>query len=193
MRRTYTVEELEELASMPESELEPAERRAVIRYRRSHAPVSVNDGTKPVAEPAVEKRASEREKAADSVAACGPVASVVQCPIEKPAALNVSGSVVPAAHTGLVEFIGDVLPDDAVVNHRPVPTWRWEAVELRTRPGVWALLAQRDSRSKATSLASAIRIGKLVSFSPQGLFEAEARTWPDGTHHVYARYVGEES
>jgi hypothetical protein len=172
MRKTYTVPELEELAQMPESELEPAERRAVLKYRRSHAPVSVNAGSTPVLPTPVEQPILPNHEAGES--------SVVQ-----PA----PGS----EHTGLVDFIGYVLPDDAVVNRRALPKWRWQAVELRTRPGVWAVLTQMDSRTQATSLASAIRIGKLVAFAPQGLFEAVARTWTDGTHHVYARYVGEKS
>lgn len=172
MRRTYTVEELEDLASMPESELEPAERRAVLRYRRSHAPVSVNDGSKPVEQPA--PRQDEPVHLVEAL-------SVGEQPLQHP---------VQEEHSGLVEFIGEVLPEDAVVGNSRHPKWRWEALELRTRPGVWALLAQTDTRGKATSLASSIRIGKLVAFAPQGLFEAVSRTWPDGTHHVYARYVG---
>lgn len=153
---------------MPESELEPAERRAVIKYRRSHRPVSVNAGsTTGVSKPVERKTVSPDE---------------ILRPVVTPHAHD--------GHTGLVKFIGAVLPEDAVVSNRAVPKWRWEAVELRTRPRVWAHLAETDTRKQATSMASGIRSGKLVAFAPKSLFEAAVRTLPDGSHHVYARYMG---
>ncbi|MFT8986618.1 MAG: hypothetical protein ABF966_00050 [Bifidobacterium psychraerophilum] len=193
MRRQYTVDELDELVTMPESELEPAERRAVMKYRRSHGPVSVNAGGKPApAEPRTNPRV-------ELVAAPAPMSASMNR--SRPRALHEgivseARSVSPAesdGHSGLVEFVGETLPEDAVVSNRAVPKWRWEAVELRTRPKVWAHLVEKDTRKQATYMACSIRSGKLVAFAPGGLFDAAVRTLPDGSHHVYARYLGEES
>jgi hypothetical protein len=193
MRRQYTVDELDELVTMPESELEPAERRAVMKYRRSHAPVSVNDGSKPVTVIPVEKPAPQREKPVNLVFDPASVDASAQLARARRLVSDMNPPASRDGHSGLVEFIGETLPEDAVVSNRAVPKWRWEAVELRTRPKVWAHLVEKDTRKQASYMACSIRSGKLVAFAPNGLFDAAVRTLPDGSHHVYARYLGEES
>jgi hypothetical protein len=78
---------------------------------------------------------------------------------------------------------------------RPVRTGRhdWHAIasDLRSKPGVWARVAELKTASSAAATASRITHGARPPFSPAGLFEAASRT-VDGAFAVYARYVGEE-
>ncbi len=71
-----------------------------------------------------------------------------------------------------------------------VPRWQVEAGELRSRPGDWALLCTKRSRSAAKSMAHDIKTGVLRAFLPAGSFTAVSRK-VDGEFRVYARYVGE--
>lgn len=59
-----------------------------------------------------------------------------------------------------------------------------QAMELRTRPGRWARIQCRSSRS-AYDLADLIERGRLVAFRPPGTFEVCCIG-----DYVYARYVG---
>lgn len=65
------------------------------------------------------------------------------------------------------------------------------ARKLRSRPGVWALVAECPGRSGAV-IARRMRHGLATGFRPIGAFEAEAREFHGGTR-VYARYVGSAS
>lgn len=59
------------------------------------------------------------------------------------------------------------------------------AVQLRTRPGEWALIV--DDYPHA-SVASLITRGKIRAYAPAGTYQAVARM-VDGTQRIYARYV----
>ncbi len=63
-----------------------------------------------------------------------------------------------------------------------------EAQTLKTRPHTWAIIARRDTKEKASALASNIRRGKSASFN-DGTYET-ATAEQDNMHVVYARYVG---
>jgi hypothetical protein len=63
-----------------------------------------------------------------------------------------------------------------------------EAQTLKTRPQTWAIIARRDTKEKASALASNIRRGKSASFN-DGRYET-ATSEQDGMHVIYARYVG---
>lgn len=64
------------------------------------------------------------------------------------------------------------------------------AAKLRKRPGDWAKIGTYGSASSMNSVAHQIRHGKLTPYTPEGSFEAVART-VGGKHNVWARYVGE--
>ena len=186
-RVTYTSSELANLAQEPESELSPWERRAVKRWRRTGGDIAINQtpDSEPTRKPAPPALVEPDEP--DIVAMLAVPAKPTDVPVSprKPAGVG-----EPA--TGLVRFV-DSLPEDALVRHSTPPKWRFEAIELRTRPRTWAHLCQADTRKQATTWACSIRTGKLAAFHPAGLFDATMRTNPDGTHHVYARYTGEPS
>lgn len=61
---------------------------------------------------------------------------------------------------------------------------------LRTSPGRWARIGERETPGSARSRAHQIRQGVLAAYRPAGHFEAVART-VDGAYVIYARYVGE--
>jgi hypothetical protein len=61
------------------------------------------------------------------------------------------------------------------------------AVQLRARPGQWALIMEGLPHS---SIGSLISRGKLRAYAPAGTFEAVART-ANGGQSIYARFVGE--
>jgi hypothetical protein len=71
---------------------------------------------------------------------------------------------------------------DGTADHRP---WAIVAAELRSRPGIWALI---DNRSGNISLTTRINQGRSW-WKPAGSFEAVSR-FVDGRLHIYARYVG---
>lgn len=59
------------------------------------------------------------------------------------------------------------------------------AEELRAEPGRWALIYDGPSVGKASGLATHIRLGQILAFTPTGDFDAvscRGRAW--------ARYVG---
>ncbi len=64
------------------------------------------------------------------------------------------------------------------------------AAALRANPGEWGVIAEPSVRSQASSLAHRVSHGVLTVYRPAGTFEAKARTVGDGTHRVYARYIG---
>jgi hypothetical protein len=69
------------------------------------------------------------------------------------------------------------------------------ADQLRTRPGVWALLGTYDNPPTARTSAYHIRAAvnpQNQPFAPAGTFEAEARSLC-GESRVYVRFVGGES
>lgn len=70
---------------------------------------------------------------------------------------------------------------------------RWDGVadELRTREGEWALISEESLPGSNRGLATQIRMGQMICFSPAGDFDAEARA-RDGIRRVWARYVGGE-
>lgn len=70
---------------------------------------------------------------------------------------------------------------------------RWQDVadELRAHPGDWALIAESPVTSNS-GLATQIRMGQAVCFSPAGDFDAETRRM-DGVRKVWAVYVGDDS
>lgn len=68
---------------------------------------------------------------------------------------------------------------------------RWAAVaeELRAHPGEWALIAESPLGVNG-GLATQIRMGHMVCWSPAGDFDAETRR-ADGVRKVWACYVGD--
>jgi hypothetical protein len=80
-----------------------------------------------------------------------------------------------------------IAPRTALVGeHTGLPTWTQEADELRENPGEWRMLTDRETNSRAYTMANQINRGVLFSFRPAGDFEAERR----GTQ-VWARYLGD--
>lgn len=79
--------------------------------------------------------------------------------------------------------------------------WREEAIELKTKPNVWGVIAAfpatgkigREDKGamKARGLASSINRGLLLAYRPVGSFKAVSRL-KDGEYKVYAMYLGEE-
>lgn len=65
-------------------------------------------------------------------------------------------------------------------------SWLVEAQQLRSRPGMWARIADRNTKHSARSMVWQIHTGALLAFRPAGDFEASAR---DGA--VWARYLGD--
>lgn len=70
---------------------------------------------------------------------------------------------------------------------KPVIAHELIAVQLRQRPGEWALIVEGYAHS---SMGSLISRGKIRPYAPAGTYEAVARS-VNGTHSIYARYVGE--
>lgn len=65
--------------------------------------------------------------------------------------------------------------------------WAPIALELRQHPGQWALVSKAGHSS---SLASAIKSGKMPAFAPAGAFDAVARsTGKRNEWDTYAVYV----
>jgi hypothetical protein len=62
------------------------------------------------------------------------------------------------------------------------------AAELRANPGRWAVVKEQASRY--SGLATHIRMGQMICFTPSGDFEATTRRLGERTV-VYARYVGD--
>lgn len=71
---------------------------------------------------------------------------------------------------------------------KPVVAHELIAIQLRRRPGVWALVLEGGSHASAASLISH---GRIRPYAPAGSFEAVART-VNGMQSIYARYVGEQ-
>ena len=67
-----------------------------------------------------------------------------------------------------------------------LPSWTEEAREMRENPGQWRLLTDRETNSRAYTMANQINTGFLTSFRPAGDFEAERRG-----SQVWARYLGD--
>lgn len=65
-------------------------------------------------------------------------------------------------------------------------SWTEEAQELRAEPGQWRMIADRETNSRAYTMANQINRGVLRSFQPAGDFEAERRG-----AQVWARYLGD--
>ena len=63
------------------------------------------------------------------------------------------------------------------------------AVQLRRRPGVWALIHEVR---RSPALPTEINQGKHRPYQPPGSFESVSRQL-DGVFRIYARYVGQES
>lgn len=68
--------------------------------------------------------------------------------------------------------------------------WADVADDLRARPGEWALIAETAVATNS-GLATQIRMGQMVCFSPAGDFDAETRR-KDGVRKVWAVYVGDD-
>jgi hypothetical protein len=62
------------------------------------------------------------------------------------------------------------------------------ADELRANPGRWAVVKEQPGRY--SGLATHIRMGQMICFTPSGDFEATTRRLGERTV-VYARYVGD--
>jgi hypothetical protein len=67
--------------------------------------------------------------------------------------------------------------------------WAKVADDLRTRPGEWALIAEGPV-AENSGLATQIRMGQMVCFSPAGDFDAETQR-KNGVRKVWATYVGD--
>ena len=81
------------------------------------------------------------------------------------------------------------LPTRRFGTGRPI-AWADEAATLRERAerdDSWGVLTPN---AKSPSFANNIRHGLLAAFQPAGSFEATSRKNEDGTHMIYARYVG---
>lgn len=64
------------------------------------------------------------------------------------------------------------------------------AEELRSKPGEWAVVLEGPP-GKASAMATHIRLGQVLCFTPTGDFDA--LTHKAGEHTlVYARYCGED-
>ncbi len=69
------------------------------------------------------------------------------------------------------------------------------AEELMSRPGEWALVFE-GAPGRANTLATHIRLGHVLCFSPAGDFDATTRVMDEADRdvtRVYARYVGDPS
>ncbi|MFG3509681.1 hypothetical protein ACGF5F_29735 [Streptomyces sp. NPDC047821] len=64
------------------------------------------------------------------------------------------------------------------------------ARQLRANPARWAMVALCRSSGNARSMASNIRVGKTLAYTPAGDFDAVVREVDDEVR-VYARYLGE--
>jgi len=62
------------------------------------------------------------------------------------------------------------------------------ADQLRARPGQWAMVGEKPGADGG--LATHIRMGQMLCFSPAGDFDATSRR-VDGVTRVYARYLGD--
>jgi hypothetical protein len=62
------------------------------------------------------------------------------------------------------------------------------ADELRADPGRWGVIAEIDAAQ--TAMATAVRRGHLLCFTPAGDFDAVARQ-SGGRTTIYARYLGD--
>lgn len=65
------------------------------------------------------------------------------------------------------------------------------AATLKSNPGVWGKVRSYKAHSTAATVAYQIRTGYLASYRPKGSYQAVSRTL-EGTHWVFARYVGED-
>lgn len=63
------------------------------------------------------------------------------------------------------------------------------AVQLRRRPGDWALIHEQSS---APAIVSEINHGKLRPYRPAGAYECVSRK-AAGVFQIYARYVGDNT
>jgi hypothetical protein len=76
---------------------------------------------------------------------------------------------------------------------RPVDTYtsRYTAIadQLRARPGQWALIEQVEAKRNG-GLATKIRMGAMLCFTPAGDFEAVTRQG-GGIVRTYARFLGD--
>lgn len=68
--------------------------------------------------------------------------------------------------------------------------WAGVADELRSKPGEWALIAETPL-AENSGLATQIRMGQMVCFSPAGDFDAETRR-ENGVRKVWAVYLGDD-
>lgn len=84
-------------------------------------------------------------------------------------------------------------PNQARNGGRPVDTYtsRFTAIadELRARPGEWAVVEEIEGH-RNRGLATKIRLGSMLCFTPAGDFEAVARQ-ADGITRTYARFLGD--
>lgn len=71
-------------------------------------------------------------------------------------------------------------------DHRKVIAHELIAIQLRARPGKWAVIVEGYPHA---SVASLITRGKVRAYAPAGTYEAVART-VGGAQHIYARYIG---
>jgi hypothetical protein len=80
-------------------------------------------------------------------------------------------------------------PPPFTTAHRTTDRTPWAAiaVELRARPGEWAVVHEGKAD---VSMQRRIRLGTSPWFRPAGAFEATQRRGGDGVVATYARYVG---
>ncbi len=69
--------------------------------------------------------------------------------------------------------------------------WAEVADDLRAHPGDWALIAEGPVPGPNSGLATQIRMGQMVCFSPAGDFDAEVRR-QDHVRKVWACYLGDD-
>jgi hypothetical protein len=72
---------------------------------------------------------------------------------------------------------------------KPVLAHELIAVQLRQRPGDWALIHEQSSNP---AIISEINHGKLRPYRPAGAYESVSRK-VTGVFQVYARYVGNDA
>jgi hypothetical protein len=96
--------------------------------------------------------------------------------------------------TGVLRW--EVPPPPSRAGRRP-PSDGWSrfasvAAELRSRQGEWGVVFE-GAQGSASAMASHIRLGQQICFTPSGDFDACARRLGDGLYATYAVYVGDPS
>lgn len=64
------------------------------------------------------------------------------------------------------------------------------ALQLKKKPGEWAMIAKKATAQQAAMLANYIRQARSSAWAPLGAYEAVSRK-VDKEYRVYARFIGD--